>query len=41
VRVGLSIESPRSALLCVDLQEEHRKDSRYLVEGFDRILENV
>lgn len=28
-------------LLLIDLQEEHRKDSRFLVEGYDRILANA
>lgn len=37
----LSIDVSRAALLCVDLQEEHRQDRRYLVEGYDRILANV
>lgn len=37
----LNIDLAKAALLCVDLQEEHRQDSRYLVEGFDRVLTNV
>jgi len=37
----LTIDPKRTALLCIDLQEEHRGDSRYLVEGFGRILDNV
>jgi nicotinamidase-related amidase len=41
LRKPLSIDPARSALLCVDLQEEHRKDGRYLVDGFDRVLDNV
>jgi nicotinamidase-related amidase len=28
-------------VLSVDLQEEHRRDERYLVEGFERVLANV
>ena len=41
MRKPLTIDAAQSALLCVDLQEEHRQDSRYLVDGFDRVLENV
>jgi maleamate amidohydrolase len=41
VKAALSIDLSKSALLCVDLQEEHRKDNRYLVEGFDAVLANV
>lgn len=41
MRNPLAIDLSKSAVLCVDLQEEHRKDNRYLVEGFDRILANV
>lgn len=37
----LSLDSGKVAALFVDLQEEHRKDSRYLVEGFDQVLERV
>lgn len=37
----LVIDPARTALLCVDLQEEHRRDSRYLVEGFGGILARV
>lgn len=38
---ALSIDPHKAGLLCVDLQEEHRKDERYIVEGFSAILENV
>jgi len=31
----------KAALLCIDLQEEHRRDQRYLVTGFAVILANV
>lgn len=41
MRKPLTIDPAQSALLCVDLQEEHRQDSRYLVDGFDCVLENV
>jgi len=41
VKQGLTIDRSKVALLCVDLQEEHRKDSRYLVEGFDGIIARV
>jgi maleamate amidohydrolase len=37
----LSVMPETAALLCVDLQEEHRQDSRYLVEGFDQVLVNI
>lgn len=37
----LRIDRSQAALVCIDLQEEHRQDSRYLVEGFDLILANV
>lgn len=37
----LQIDPRHAALLCIDLQEEHRRDSRYLVEGFDGVLDNV
>jgi maleamate amidohydrolase len=38
---ALSVPTETAAVLCVDLQEEHRHDSRYLVEGFDRVLANI
>ena len=41
MKQGLTIDRSKVALLCVDLQEEHRKDSRYLVEGFDGIIARV
>jgi len=41
MKASLSIDISKAALLCVDLQEEHRKDSRYLVERFDAVLKNV
>lgn len=31
----------RTAALFIDLQEEHRKDPRYLAEGFDSVIANV
>jgi maleamate amidohydrolase len=37
----LSVAPETAAVLCVDLQEEHRQDSRYLVEGFDQVLVNI
>ncbi|MBS3651274.1 isochorismatase family protein [Pseudaminobacter sp. 19-2017] len=37
----LTIEPEKTAALFIDLQEEHRRDSRYIVEGFDRVLANV
>jgi maleamate amidohydrolase len=41
MKAALSINASKAAALFVDLQEEHRKDSRYLVEGFDTIIANV
>jgi maleamate amidohydrolase len=38
---ALSVPTETAAVLCVDLQEEHRHDSRYLVDGFDRVLANI
>lgn len=37
----ISISRGTAAAVFIDLQEEHRKDMRYLVEGFDDILANV
>jgi nicotinamidase-related amidase len=37
----LAIERGKAAALFIDFQEEHRKDPRYLVAGFDTILANV
>jgi nicotinamidase-related amidase len=37
----LSIDPSTTAALFVDLQEEHRQDERYLVAGFDRVIDNV
>jgi maleamate amidohydrolase len=37
----LSLPLDRSAALFIDLQEEHRQDSRYLAEGFDKVIANV
>jgi nicotinamidase-related amidase len=37
----LTIEPEKTAAFFIDLQEEHRRDSRYIVEGFDRVLVNV
>jgi maleamate amidohydrolase len=41
MREQLAIDRGRAAALFVDLQEEHRKDSRYLVEGFGEVIANV
>lgn len=40
-KAPLSIPPSRLATGFIDLQEEHRHDPRYLVEGFDVLLENV
>jgi len=41
MRSRLAIDRNKTAALFIDLQEEHRQDSRYLVEGFAKILANV
>jgi maleamate amidohydrolase len=41
VRSSLAVPPGKSAALFIDLQEEHRRDKRYLVAGFDAILSNV
>lgn len=41
MRTALTIDPGKAAALFVDLQEEHRRDRRYLVEGFDTVLGNV
>ena len=37
----LSLPLGRTILLPIDMQEEHRIDARYLVEGYDRVLANA
>jgi len=37
----LSIDPAKAALLCIDLQEEHRGDPRLLAVGYDAVLANV
>lgn len=37
----LSIDPGKAALLCIDLQEEHRGDPRLLCVGYDSVLGNV
>lgn len=37
----LRIEASKIASLFIDLQEEHRHDERYLVEGYDAVLRNA
>src|SRR5256885_335772 len=41
MRRGLSVPPAKAAALFIDLQEEHRRDERYLVAGFDRLLANA
>ena len=41
MRGPLALPPGKTAALFIDLQEEHRRDSRYLVEGFDAVLANV
>jgi nicotinamidase-related amidase len=38
MRGRISIAPGKAAILFVDLQEEHRRDPRYLVAGFDALL---
>ncbi|MEA2519449.1 MAG: maleamate amidohydrolase [Chloroflexota bacterium] len=41
MRKVLSIEPGKAGALFVDLQEEHRRDSRHLVDRFDMVIANV
>jgi nicotinamidase-related amidase len=41
VRTSLAIPGSSSALLCIDLQEEHRQDRRLLAVEFDRVIQNT
>lgn len=41
VKQPLTIARDRAALLCIDLQEEHRQDRRLLAVGFDDVVANV
>jgi nicotinamidase-related amidase len=41
MRTRLTIPAAASTLLCIDMQEEHRKDERLLAVGFDRVIANV
>jgi nicotinamidase-related amidase len=41
VRTPLTIPASSSALLCIDLQEEHRQDQRLLAVEFDRVIGNT
>lgn len=41
MRRPISLPRGRTALLSIDMQEEHRQDRRLLVEGFDAVLSNV
>ncbi|WP_411034502.1 isochorismatase family protein [Shinella sp. BYT-45] len=41
MRKPLRIERAKTAALFIDLQEEHRHDERYLVEGYDAVLRNA
>ena len=38
---SLSTPLAKAAALFIDLQEEHRRDPRYLVAGFDAVIANV
>ena len=37
----LTVACDRAALLCIDLQEEHRQDRRLLAVGFEGVIANV
>jgi len=41
MRKPATIPASASALLCIDLQEEHRQDERLLAVEFDRVIGNV
>ncbi len=41
MKASLSLDPSRAALLCIDLQEEHRGDPRLLAVDYDRVLANV
>ena len=41
MRKPIRLTAGRVAALFIDLQEEHRRDSRYLVEGYDRVIANA
>jgi len=41
MRKRVTIPTSASALLCIDLQEEHRQDRRLLAVEFDRVIGNV
>jgi maleamate amidohydrolase len=41
MQTPIAIRGPAAALLLVDLQEEHRLDRRYLVEGYGTVLANA
>lgn len=41
MKSAISLPRGRTAALFIDLQEEHRHDPRYRVEGYDRVLANV
>ena len=41
MKTSLAIDPACAALLLVDLQEEHRGDPRYLVEGYTAVLANA
>jgi nicotinamidase-related amidase len=41
MRKPVTIPASASALLCIDLQEEHRQDKRLLAVEFDRVIGNA
>jgi len=41
MRQAFALGRSKSALLCIDLQEEHRQDQRLLAVEYDRVIANV
>jgi nicotinamidase-related amidase len=41
VKHSLTLPRGRTAAIFIDLQEEHRQDSRFLAEGFHRVIVNA
>ncbi len=41
MKTPLTIPAGKAALILVDLQEEHRHDARFLVDGFGTVIANA
>jgi len=41
MHVDLTLPAGRAALVCIDLQEEHRRDQNVLAVGYDAVIANV